>query len=121
MSLQVLKGIAILAGIFVGFPVLIFFLLRRLARPLIRAEQAHTRNRQITRTGYVVYSAQVSLMLICAAAYTLDSQGSIGGLLHTRGGVVGAAMIIGLGGGVAEALLKRLGYPCLRSRGERNV
>jgi hypothetical protein len=122
MSLNYIKEIALLGGIFVLLPTVLFFVLRRLARPLIRGRAATSNvNREITPTGYIVYGLQVLFLVVCTAAYNLDPQGRLGSLLHSTDGVVVAICIAVFGVGIAEALLRQIGYPLVRVRDDRNA
>jgi len=121
MSAHFIKGVAILAGVFVVIPVVLFFVLRRLVRPLIRAQEGSAVNPQITPTGFIFYGLQVLFMVVCPAAYSLDPQGRLGGLLHTTDGIVGAILIFTVGGRIGESALRRAGYPVVRSKVDRNI
>jgi hypothetical protein len=121
MSAHIFLGVAALAGIFVGLPVLLFYALRRLARPLIRAEKRSSSSVKVTRVGYIFYGAQVLSFLSVAAAYNLDERGHFGATLHTTAGIIGVAFVFILGSMLADGVLRRLGYPILRRQGRRDA
>jgi hypothetical protein len=117
-----LRAILVLGGIFVVIPVVLFYVLRRLARPPIRAQSATSSvSREVTPTGYIVYGLQVLFAVVCAVAYNLDMQRGLGSLLHSTDGMVAAICIAVFGVAIADAILKRVGYPLLRFRGDQNA
>ncbi len=121
-NVNYLRAILVLGGIFVVIPVVLFFVLRRLARPLIRAQSATSSvSREVTPTGYIVYGFQVLFAVVCTVAYNLGPQRGLGSLLHSTDGIVAAICVAVFGVTIAEAILKRVGYPLLRFRGDRNT
>jgi hypothetical protein len=122
MSAAILKSVVVLGGIFVVFPVLLFFGLRRLARPLIRRTQASSQfGLAITPAGYILYGCQVLYMLVCVVAYNIDPTGWLGSALRTSDGLVGAVAIAVVWFNVVAIGLTRIGYPPLRRRARRDV
>jgi hypothetical protein len=115
MSADFLKAVLILGGIFVVFPMLLFFALRRLARPLIRRARASPQiGVAITPAGYLLYGAQVLCMLLCVVAYNIDPTGRLGSVLHTNDGLLGVIAIVVVGFHLVGIGLTRVGYPPLR-------
>jgi len=122
MSAAFLKAVVVLGGIFVVFPVLLFFGLRWLARPLIRRTKASSQfGLMITPAGYILYGGQVLYMLVCVVAYNIDSTGWLGVVLRTPDGFLGAIVIAVVGFNVVAVGLTRVGYPPLRRRVRRDV
>jgi hypothetical protein len=118
MSAAFLKAVVVLGGIFVIFPVLLFFGLRWLARPLIRRTQASSQiGLVITPAGYILYGCQVLYMLVCVIAYNIDPASWLGAVLHTNDGLLGAIAIAVVGFNVVAIGLTRVGYPPLASPG----
>jgi hypothetical protein len=122
MSAAFLKAVVVFGGIFVVFPVLLFFGLRWLARPLIRRTQASSQlGLMITPAGYILYGCQVLYMLVCVVAYNIDSTGWLGVILRTSDGLLGAIVIAVVGFNVVAVGLTRVGYPPLRRRARNDV
>jgi hypothetical protein len=122
MSVGVLKAVVVLGGIFVVFPLLLFFGLRWLARPLIRRTRASSQlDLTITPAGYILYGCQVLYMLVCVVAYNVDSVGWLGAVLRTPDGIFGAIAIAVVGFNVVAVGLTRVGYPPLRRQARRDV
>ena len=110
MSVATLKWLGVLAGLVLA-PTLLFFALRAIARPLMRSRGSVLLNQKITAAGYVLYSCQLLFMLGCVILYHFDAAGLIGGALHTAAGVIVAVALATLGFSLAEARLRRMGYP----------
>jgi hypothetical protein len=122
MSLVILKPIVVLGSIFLVFPVLLFFGLRRLARPMIRRMQTTSRLRLIlTPAGYIVFGMQVLYMLACVVAHTIYSAGGLGEFLRTYVGFFCAIAVGIVGFNVLAAGLTRAGYPLLRRGARRDL
>jgi hypothetical protein len=122
MPAAFLKTVVILGGVFVVFPVLLFFGLRWLARPLIRRAQASSPiGLVITPSGYILYGCQVLYMLVCVVAYNIDPTGWPGSALHTSDGLLGAIAIAVVGFNLVAIGLTRVGYPPSRRGARRDV
>lgn len=78
------KGLALLGGIFVVLPLLLFFGLRWLAWRWLRMPVSSRAASEITLAGYVFYACLVLFLLRCAIAYNVDPTGQVGSFLHTR-------------------------------------
>jgi len=71
----------------------------------------------ITRTGVVIFACMVAFWIYCAATRVLDPGSSLGVFLADVDGV--AAVVVGsiFFGGIAGAILEKLGYP-IAERGD---
>jgi hypothetical protein len=117
MSTAFLKAVAILGGVFVVIPVLLFFGILRLARPLIRRTRTSSQIAlAITPMGYIFYGCQVLYMLVSVISYNIDPTGWLGSILHTTSGLLGAITIAVVGFNLVAIGLTRVGYPPLRPR-----
>jgi ATP-dependent Clp protease adapter protein ClpS len=115
MSPGALEAIAVLGGVFVLLPILLFFGLRYLARRLLRSPASFPLGQKLTRVGYAFYASQVIFIFGCIFAYHFDRSG-IGETLHTLPGFFGAVAIGVLGFYLADILLKRAGYPLVQNQ-----
>ncbi len=72
----------------------------------------------ITPTGNVLFACMVAFWIYCAVTRVLDPGSSLGVFLADVDGV--AAVVVGsvLFGGIAGAILERLGYPIAKRGGE---
>jgi uncharacterized membrane protein YesL len=121
MSMHFLRAVAVLGGLFVVFPALLFFGLRWLVQPLIRSRAASRVFSTITTVGYLFYGCQVLFFLACSVAYELDPTGRLGSALQSPNGTMATMLIAVLGFSAIAAVLTRLGYPLLRRQAQRNV
>jgi peptidoglycan biosynthesis protein MviN/MurJ (putative lipid II flippase) len=115
------KALALLGGIFITLPVLLFLGLQWLARRWIRTHPSSRAMSEITPAGYLFCTCLVVSLLGWAIVFTLDPTGRIGAFLHSTVGAVAALIVIFLGFPLAEAALTRLGYPLTRIKGQRDV
>lgn len=116
------KGIAALFGIFVVCPVLLFFVLRWLLRPLIRRAKAATAfGVEVTSVGYLLYLAQVIFLIVCVVSYKLESPIWLSAALHTRAGQIAAIIVAVLAFNISASWLSRRGHPPFRRRVGREV
>ena len=113
MSPRVLEAIAVLGGVFVVLPILLFFGLRYLVRRFVRGPAPFPLGQKLTRVGYVLYASQVIFIFGCVFAFHFDQTG-IGDALHTLPGFFGAVAIAIPGFYFAEILLRRSGYPLVQ-------
>jgi ATP-dependent Clp protease adapter protein ClpS len=113
MSPRVLEAIAVLGGVFVVLPILLFFGLRYLVRRFVRGPATFPLGQRLTRAGYVFYASQVIFIFGSLLAYHFDRTG-IGETLHTVPGFLGTVAIAIVGFYFAEILLRRAGYPLLQ-------
>jgi hypothetical protein len=110
-------GLALVIGIFVVFPVVLFFGLRSLERRWIKPRSSSPMRSVVTPAGYLLHGSQVVFLLGCAVNYELEPTGPLGASLHTVPGLV--LVLLGSTGGFALAavILARLGYPTSRVTG----
>ena len=115
------NALALLGGIFVVLPVLLFLGLRWLARRWIRTHPSSRGAPEITPAGYVLCGFQVLFLLADAAAYRFDPIGHFGAFLHTPIGVMLSLLGVLLVLFLAAAYLDHLGYPPTRDKGRRDL
>ena len=111
----------ILFGIFVVFPVTLFFFLRWLAFRILKPKRDVAGMRVITPIGFVFYGCMVLVMIALCAAYQLQPAGPLGAFLHQPAGLLAAVLLLFFGSSVAEVLLRKFGTPTVRDRARRDV
>jgi len=71
---------------------------------------------QLTRTGLTLYGCMTAVLVIFAAAATLEPDGPLGSLLRRPEGLVAALVATVVFFSVAAWLFERIGYPISRRR-----
>ena len=115
------KELALLGGIFIALPVLLFFGLRWFARRWIRTHPSSRGASEMTPAGYLFCTFLVLFFLGWAIVFSLNPTGWVGAFLHSSVGAVAGLMVIFLGFPLVEAVLTRLGYPLTRIKGPSDV
>ncbi len=98
---------------------LVIYLGRKLSRGVEKQASDSDRALNITPTGTILFACIVGFWIICVAARKLAPDGTLGAFLNTSDGV--ALVLIGsvLFGGVAGAILEKIGYPIARRKERR--
>jgi ATP-dependent Clp protease adapter protein ClpS len=104
-------ALLLLLGIFVIFPVGLFFALRWMARRWLRHRLAHPYAAKLTPSGLVVYACMILVLLYAAVKYQIESHSAVGTFLHKPGGVVIGLGAVALVVGYLEVILRRIGRP----------
>ena len=111
----------ILLGMFVVFPVALFFGLRWIAFRSLRQKRSALGLGVVTIAGFALYACLVLVLAAIVFAYQTQPHGRIGTFLHQPGGVVVAVLLALAGCSLAEWWLRRVGHPTVRVRGSRDV
>jgi hypothetical protein len=110
-----LKALIILVSIFVVLPILLFFLLRRLARAWLAPRSQHLASKQVvTPTGWAFYGCQVVVLLVGAAARELEPRGPLGRFLQDPPDIIAGFVLLTLASALAERALRKWGFPPTR-------
>ena len=104
-------ALLLLLGIFVIFPVGLFFALRWIARRWLRHRPAHPYAAKLTPSGLIVCACMILILLYAAVKYQIESHSAVGTLLHKPGGVVIGLVAVALVVSYVEVFLRRIGRP----------
>jgi hypothetical protein len=113
-----LEPVVILGGAAVLVIGAIFFLGMRLART-IEKKAPSGMTVQVTRTGVALYGCMIVVLVMFAAATTLEPAGPLGSLLRRPEGLVAVLVATVVFFSVAAWLFERIGYPISRRKNER--
>ena len=103
----------ILLGMFVVFPVALFFGLRWVAFRYLPKDRAG-RKLAITATGYALYGCLLLVLLLLTAAPRLQPDGPLATFLRQPGDLVAGILLSLVGCTIAERILVKLERPTTR-------
>src|SRR5690606_24291396 len=92
-----------------------FYFGMRVARTLEKKAPSGLRV-QLTRTGLALYGCMTAVLVLFAAAATIEPEGTLGSLLRRPGGLAVTLVATVTFFSVAAWLFERIGYPVSRRR-----